>query len=256
MKAMIFAAGLGSRLGKITENIPKALLEVNGKNLLRYGVENCVKAGFGEIIVNVHYQAHLMVKEIESLRAEGYNIEISDETDKLLDTGGGLYKARHFFGEEPFLLYNGDIITDADIGQLYAAHVKKGGIATLLARNRPAVRVFLVDQEGRLAGWRNRTTGEEILVDYPWLNSNEGVCGTISAFRNRFLEEIAFSCIHMVDPSIFDYMEEGVYSFTPFYLDLAGKRDIFVHKDESGYWFDIGTPEKLVEAKEYFSTAN
>jgi NDP-sugar pyrophosphorylase family protein len=256
MKAMIFAAGLGSRLGKITENIPKALLEVNGKNLLRYGVENCVKAGFDDIIVNVHYQSKLMHKEIESLRAAGYNIEISDETDKLLDTGGGLYKARHFFGKEPFLVCNGDIITDANIAELYADHIKKGGIATLLVRDRPAVRVLLVDQEGKLAGWRNRTTGEEILVDYPWLNNSEGGCSTISAVRNQFLEEIAFSSIHIIDPSIFNYMKEGVYSLMPFYLDLARERDIFTHKNQSGYWFDIGTPDKLAEAREYFANEN
>ena len=254
MKAMIFAAGLGSRLRKITENIPKALLEVNGKNLLRYAVENCVAAGFDDIIVNVHYYAPLIINEISVLRAEGYNIEVSDESDKLLDTGGGLYKARHFFGKEPFMACNGDIVTNADLKELYSTHLKKGGIATLLVRNRPAIRVLLADGNGKLAGWRNRSTGQEILVEYPWMNGNEGGCSTISAVQKQFLEEIAFSSVHIIDPSIFKYMSDGVFSLMPFYLNLAKERDIFTYKYDAGYWFDIGTPEKLNEAREFFAS--
>ncbi len=251
---MIFAAGLGSRLGKITQDIPKALIEVNGKNLLRYAVERCVTAGFEDIIVNVHYRAQLVRKEIATLKADGYSIEVSDESDKLLDTGGGLYKARHFFGKEPFMVCNGDIITDANLKNLYSEHLKKGGIATLLVRNRPAIRVLLVDRDGKLAGWRNRSTGEEILVDHPWMNGSEAGCSTILSVQKQFLEEIAFSSVHIMDPSIFQYMSDGAFSLMPFYLKLAGERDIFTFKDETGYWFDIGTPEKLAAAREYFAS--
>jgi NDP-sugar pyrophosphorylase family protein len=131
MKAMIFAAGMGKRLGEITKDIPKALVSVNNKSILQLAVEKLHYSGFTEIIVNVHHFADMVTAEIEKLNTSGFNITISDERDKLLDTGGGLYKAKWFFDNEPFLVYNVDIVTDLDPGRLLTCHMDSGGIATL-----------------------------------------------------------------------------------------------------------------------------
>ncbi len=236
MKAMILAAGKGTRLGKITETTPKALVGINGKSILQLAVEKCTEAGFGEIIVNVHHLAGMVVEEIERLNNKGFNITVSDETDRLLETGGGLYKARHFFGTEPFLLYNADIVTDLDLTAMFRYHLKRKGLATLAVRNRPGNRFFLACENGLLHGWSNRSTGERIITREP---SGE-------------LSEIAFSGIHIIDPGIFQYMEEGIYTMTSLYLKLAPDHKIFTFRHDDGYWFDIGTPENLEQIRKLF----
>jgi NDP-sugar pyrophosphorylase family protein len=234
MKAMIFAAGKGTRLGEITDSIPKALVDINGKTALSIAVENCTRFGFDDIIVNVHHFADMVKEEVERLISSGYKITISDERDKLLETGGGLFKARHFFNSKPFLLYNVDIVTDLDLKKLYDFHLEKNGLATLSVRNRPGNRFLLVDEEGLLKGWRNKATGEEILI------SKAG----------GHLKETGFSGIHVVDPDIFNYMEEGIYTMTTLYLRLAKHHKIYTYQDNSGYWSDIGTPETLQKARQ------
>jgi MurNAc alpha-1-phosphate uridylyltransferase len=235
MKAMIFAAGLGKRLGSITESIPKALVDINGKTALHMAVERCSYYGFNEIIVNVHHFAEQVENEVMRLIRLGYNISVSDERDKLLETGGGLFKAQWFFDETPFLIYNVDIISDLDLSELYKFHQRKKGIATLAVRDRPGSRVYLVDSSGRIKGWRNRSTGEQILAGQ----------------TNETLSEIAFSSMHIVDPEIFKYMKKGVYSLTTLYLDLAKEHNIYTFRDDGGYWFDIGTPENLEEVRRF-----
>lgn len=230
---MIFAAGLGKRLGRITENIPKALVDINGKTALQLAVEKCTTHGFNDIIVNIHHFADMVEDEIIKLRRSGYCISVSDERDKLLDTGGGLYKARNFFDATPFLIYNVDIISDINISDLYNAHLANQGLATLAVRHRPGNRFYLVDKSGIIRGWRNNSTGEQILTT-PVQND---------------LKEIAFSSIHVVEPEIFRYMHEGVYTLTDLYLKLAGEHNIFTYLDDSGYWSDIGTPESLEYAR-------
>jgi NDP-sugar pyrophosphorylase family protein len=229
MKAMILAAGMGTRLGKITESIPKALVDINGKSVLQIAVEKCSSSGFDDIIINVHHFADLVETEIELLRKKGYKITISDERNLLLDTGGGLYKAKNFFDKNPFLLYNADIITDLDLSVLYEFHRKLKGLATLAVRNRKGNRYFLVNNEGRLSGWCNKATGEKILTDR--------IPGEMT--------EIAFSGIHIIDPVIFDYMSEGIFTMTSLYLKLAPEHNIFTYRHDEGYWCDIGTPENL-----------
>lgn len=238
MKAMIFAAGLGTRLGKITESIPKALVMINGKTMLQIAVERCTLYGFDDIIVNVHHFADMMMQEIDSLISKGFKITVSDERKRLLETGGGLFNARKFFGKEPFLIHNVDIISDLDIGAMFNYHFEKKGLATLAVRNRPATRVYLIDKSGRIRGWYNRTTGEEILTGIPKEN----------------LSEIAFSSIHILEPDIFNYMHDGVYSLTSLYLELAHDHEIFTYRDDSGFWADIGTPENLELVQRYFKT--
>lgn len=233
MKAMIFAAGKGTRLGNITGSIPKALVDINGKTALHRAVEKCCKHGFDDIVINVHHFPDLVEMEIRKLREKGYHLSVSDEREMLLETGGGLYKARDFFDEEPFLVYNVDIITDFDLSALYQFHLSKKGLATLAARHRKGNRFFLIDESGIVRGWRNNASGEEILTS----SLKEG------------LAEIAFSGMHIIEPQIFEYMEEGVYSMTTLYLSIAGTHNIYTCVDDNGYWGDIGTPESLENAR-------
>jgi NDP-sugar pyrophosphorylase family protein len=234
MKAMIFAAGLGTRLGTITEQIPKALVDINGKTALRRAVEKCSAAGFDDIIINVHHFADIVEDEVRKLNNEGFHISVSDEREGLLENGGGLYKARHFFNNDPFLLYNVDIVSDLDLSSLYKLHLRKNGLATLAVRHRKGKRFLLVDENGQLRGWRNISTGEQILAG---VSSDEG------------LDEIAFSSMHIVEPEIFHYMQDGKYSMIDLYLKLAADHNIYTLKHDEGYWIDVGTPESLEEVR-------
>ena len=229
MKAMIFAAGLGKRLGKITENIPKALVDINGKSALRMAVEKCSAYGFNDIIINVHHFAEMVEEEVRDLNKMGFRVSVSDERDMLLENGGGLYKARGFFDKNPFLLYNVDIISDLDLSALYRLHLEKKGLATLAVRNRSGKRFLLIDKYGQMQGWRNISTGEQILTG----STAEG------------LTEIAFSSMHIVEPEIFNYMSEGIYTMITLYLSLAAEHNIYTLRRDEGYWVDVGTPESL-----------
>jgi NDP-sugar pyrophosphorylase family protein len=226
---MILAAGKGTRLGKITESMPKALVEIDGRTALHYAVEKCSLHGFDDIIINVHHFADMVEEEVSKLNRNGYRISVSDEREMLLETGGGLYKARDFFDSKPFLVYNVDIVSDLNLTSLYNFHLEKKGLAALAVRKRPGNRFYLVDSDGLIRGWRNNATGEQILTG----PDSEG------------LSEIAFSSMHIVEPEIFNYMHEGKYTMTDLYLKLAGAHNIFTFRDDSGYWGDIGTPESL-----------
>lgn len=229
MKAMIFAAGLGTRLGDMTRTRPKALADINGRTMLELTAEKLAGAGFDDLVVNIHHHPEQMLEEIEKLRRKGYVITVSDERDELLDTAGGLYRARGFFGEEPFLAHNVDEFTDLDLPAMYRQHIASGALATLAVRHRPGNRMLLVDASGRLRGWRNNATKEEIL--------------TVES--NRKLEEVGFSGIQMLSPAIFDLMQEGIYSLTSLYLMLAKNHQIMTCLHDYGYWFDCGTPQNL-----------
>jgi NDP-sugar pyrophosphorylase family protein len=233
MKAMIFAAGLGKRLGNITESIPKALVDINGKTALHRAVEKCSAFGFSDIIINVHHFADMVENEVERLNKIGFKISVSDEREMLLENGGGLYKARNFFDKNPFLLYNVDIISDFDLDSLYRLHLERKGLATLAVRHRPGKRFLLVDSEGQLRGWRNISTGEQILA----------------GAKADGLDEIAFSSMHIVEPEIFDYMHKGIYSMIDLYLELASEHNIYTLKHDEGYWIDVGTPESLEQVR-------
>ncbi len=233
---MIFAAGLGTRLKDITKDIPKALVDLNGKTALQIAVEKATQYGFGDIIINIHHHAGLMRAEAERLNNLGYHITISDESDLLLETGGGLYKARWFFDNRPFLIYNVDVITNLDINKLYKFHLENNGIASLAVKNRPDTKYFLTGDDGLLAGWCNTSTGEEIIVR----NAGE-------------LVKIGFTGIHIADPEIFGYMKEGIYSMTTFYLEIARLHNIYTFRHDEDYWFNIGTPQELEEVRRFFS---
>jgi len=226
---MIFAAGLGTRLGEMTRTRPKALTEINGRTMLDLTVDKLITAGFDDLIVNIHHHPEQMLEEIEKLRRKGYAITVSDERDELLDTAGGLYKARSFFGDAPFLAHNVDEFTDLDLPGMYRQHIASGALATLAVRHRPGNRMLLIDGTGRLRGWRNNATKEEIL--------------TVESSRK--LEEVGFSGIQMLSPAIFDLMQEGIYSLTSLYLMLAKNHVIMTCLHDYGYWFDCGTPQNL-----------
>jgi len=151
-----------------------------------------------------------------------------------------LFKARYFFDNDPFLLYNADIITDFDLKKLFNYHTEKKGLATLAVRQREGVRFLLVDEKGLLRGWCNRSTGERI----------------IAKRRDENLTEIAFSSMHIIEPEIFNYMREGVYTMTNLYLQVAAEHEIYTYRDDSGYWANVGTPEILEEVRKYFSDLN
>jgi len=236
MKAMILAAGKGTRLGEITTTIPKVLVDINGKSLLRLAVEKCSRYGFDDIIINVHHYADQVEAEVAILSKEGFKITISDEREQLLETGGGLFKARNFFDKDPFLLYNADTVSDTDLKALYLYHVKMNGIATLAVRNREGKRYFLVNREGILKGWINKSTGEKIII-----------AGEMNA-----LSEIAFSGMHIIEPGIFDYMKDGIYTMTELYLQLASSHNIYTWRDDSGNWVNVGTPDNIETARRLF----
>ncbi len=232
---MIFAAGIGSRLKPLTLHKPKALVEVGGKPLLEWVITKIINAGISEIIINVHHFADQIIDYLEAKKNFGINIAISDERNLLLDTGGGLKKASWFLqGDQPFLLYNVDILTTLNIAEIIKFHHNYDPLATLAVKKRPGSRYLLVNDSKELCGWQNIKTGEKIIAK-PAANLNQ----------------IAFSGIHVVSPNIFEIIEEtGVFSITPLYLRLAADHSLIGFYHQNDYWNDLGKPENLLLAEE------
>jgi len=239
MKAMIFAAGLGTRLNDETTDKPKALVEVGGKTLLERAIEKLKSEGVSEIVINVHHFSNLVISFLRK-NDFGIKIHISDETEKLLDTGGGLKKAEVYFkGNEPILIYNADIISNLDLNLLLKNHLKTKALVTLAVRNRETQRYFKFDQNKQLVGWINKKTGES-KISRP------------ENFENSI--EMAYSGIHIIQPEIFLLMPEtDRFSITDFYLELAKTQSIKGYFDNSELWMDVGKPEQLEEARSLFS---
>ena len=230
-KAMILAAGLGSRLKKLTEQKPKALLEWEGKPLIEHVILKLKSQGFTSIIINVHHYAHMIMDFIKQKDGFGIEIEFSLEKDELLDTGGGIANASWFFGEYPFLVYNVDIVSNIDLRAMYQEHLKSGAIATLAVKERVTTRSLLMDKEEFLKGWRDNRTGETILTG----SSAEG------------LSPIAFSAIHIMDPRVFSlFPEEKKFPLMPFYLDLAKKHPVKLYRHDRDGWMDMGKMESYI----------
>ena len=243
MKAMIFAAGLGTRLQPYTLTKPKALVEINGVTLLELAIRKLKSEGFSEIVVNVHAFGNQIIEFLNS-HDFGVTTYISDEREQLLDTGGGLAKAMPFFADgAPFLVYNVDIITTVNLAEFYQAHLKSNAIASLMVRNRKTARYLLFNNEMKLSGWRNKSTEEEILVD---LNPSETY------------KELAFSGIHIVNPKIAAYFPTIINPFpiVPFYLDVAKYETIKGVLDTDSNWFDVGKVEQLNEASNFIKVNN
>ncbi len=239
IRAMILAAGLGTRLKPFTDNHPKALAIVNGKSLLQRNIEYLQQFGIKEVIVNVHHFADQIINAIEINKGWGSTISISDETDAVLETGGGLQKAAWFFNDD-FVLMNVDILTDLDLSAMIDQHKKNNALATLAVTERDTSRYFLFNQQQQLCGWRNIKTGEEKPAP---LSFGEG-----SGVRPK-----AFSGIHIINPKIFSLIkQQGKFSMVDVYLSLCADNKIQYFDHSHTKFMDVGKPESIVQAEKMF----
>lgn len=239
MEALIFAAGLGTRLKEQTQNKPKALVLLAGKPLLQHVIERLKSFGIVHIVINVHHFADQVIEFIENNHSFGIQIDISDERELLLDTGGGLKKAGHFFtGNEPILIYNVDVVSNLDLNNLLGFHRLDNALATLVVRQRETSRYLMFDENMLLSGWKNFSSGEIIV-------SRE------ASFANS--KPFAFSGIHIVQPEILDLItEEGKFPIMDLYLRLAKSQKIKGYLDQSDLWMDLGKPDQIIEAEKLF----
>ncbi len=225
---MILAAGLGTRLGPLTDTRPKALVEWRGSTLLEHVVTRLKQSGFTRIIINVHHFAEMIIQFVERHDHFGVEIRFSHEKEELLDTGGGIARASWFFGRESFLVHNVDIYSDIDLRKLMQAHAEKGALATLAVKQRDTSRSLLMDSEGFLKGWRDNRTGETILA----------------AGEEAALTPIAFSGIQVIDPDLVGlFPDRNKFSLVPFYLEIASAHPVYLHRHDPDTWIDMGKLE-------------
>ncbi len=251
MKAMIFAAGLGTRLRPLTDTMPKALVPINGKTLLQYQIEKLKAAGITEMIINVHHFPEQIVDYLQEHDNFGCTIAISDESDQLLETGGGLRKAAHFFighrkqdtgyrttdAEQPFLVCNVDILSNIDLPSLMAAH-KEEDMATVVVSPRETQRYLLFDEHNHMRGWTNIATG---------------------AIRPATLEKIdtlqhlAFSGMQILSPRIFEHMSAfpEKFSLIDLYMALCEKETISAYVPTDYHMMDVGKIDHIQEAETF-----
>jgi len=234
MKAMVLAAGLGTRLRPLTNGRPKALVEIAGRTLLEITLTRLKGFGIHDVIVNVHHFADTIVEYLKSRDNFGIHIEISHE-ETLLDTGGGLKKAGWFFAgdSEPFVLHNVDVISTIDLAEMLRCHNARQALATLAVKQRPSSRPLIFDQGLRLCGRRLvREQKVEMIRPAP-----EPL-------------DLAFAGVHVISPSLPSMLEEtGSFSIIPSYLRLAGQgKPIFGFRADRYSWRDVGSPESLKEA--------
>jgi len=236
-KAMLLAAGLGTRLKPFTDKHPKALAVVNGKTLLQRNIEYLQQFEIRNVIVNVHHFAEQIIDTIKINKGWGSTISISDETNEVLETGGGLKKAAWYFNDtENFLLMNVDMLTDANLNEIIDCHFQSKALATLAVSERKSSRYLLVDDNNRLCGWENTTTGEQKLPR---------ACNT--------LHTKAFSGIHIINKKIFDVIQqEGKFSMIDIYLSLAAENNIQCFNYSNTKLIDVGKPENLITAETMF----
>ena len=239
MKAMILAAGLGTRLRPLTNDRPKALVEVGGRTLLEITLARLREFGVREVILNVHHFADMVVDYLKANNNFGMRIEISRE-EVLLDTGGGLKKAAWFFLEdasqldEPFILHNVDVISAIDLRSLMQSHTDRQALATLAVQDRETSRYLLFNEHGELCGRRSAGDQEPEMVR-----------------SARQTSALAFSGIHVISPRIFSRMtEEGAFSIITAYLREAAQGEkILSFRADEYYWRDLGRPENVAQAE-------
>ncbi len=237
MKAMIFAAGLGTRFKPWTDKHPKALALVNGKSLLQRNIEYLQQYNITNVVVNVHHFAEQIIEAIKKNKGWGSNVVISDETNEVLETGGGLLNARKLLeGNEPFITLNVDILTDLDLNKLITFHKQHKPLISFAVTNRKTSRYFLFDENNRLCGWRNTKTGEE----------------RISIAKPGLIEK-AYSCVVVFEPEVFSLMRHsGKFSLVETYLDLASSHTILGYDHSNDKLVDVGKPESVAVAEKYF----
>ena len=248
MKAIIFAAGLGTRLKPLTDTMPKALVAVAGKSMLEHVILHLKEQGFTDIVINIHYLGEQIIDFLKVHDNFGVNICISDERGEVLETGGGILKAADLLDDgEPFLVHNSDILTNIDLQRLYQQHIDSGADATLLVSQRETSRYLLFDKTPLLCGWINKKTNEI---------KPEGFC-----YDPTLHEAWAFCGVHVISPSLIRYMIEdgwsGKFSLIPFYLSVCQKARIVPSPiTPDSYWFDIGKMQTLQEANDYLTALN
>lgn len=236
MKAMIFSAGLGTRLRPFTHTAPKALAKVNGIPLLQRNIQFLQHHGLQNFVINIHHFGEQIIDFLAQNQNFGAEIEISDERENLLETGGGLLFARNFLEKEEFFIaMNADILTEIDITKLIEFHKKNEACVSLAVSARESSRKLIFDKDHRLCGWRNENTGET--------KGNLPPKNTVS---------LAFSGIHCINGSIFEKMSRrGKFSIIDEYLDLMREEKIMGYLHES-IVMDIGKPEAIQEAEKIF----
>jgi NDP-sugar pyrophosphorylase family protein len=230
---MVLAAGLGTRLRPLTDDRPKALVEIDGRTLLEIALERLRASGVTDVIVNVHHFGYMIVRYLAAKQNLGMRIEVSRE-DVLLDTGGGLKKAAWFFlesgGDEPFLLHNVDVLSNIDLGRMMQFHNEHDALATLAVQERQSSRYLLFDEQSELCGRRFEREDRTEL-----------------ARPATPLKPLAFCGIHVISPRLLEMMtEEGVFSIIETYLHLASRNEkIMAFRSDESYWRDLGTIESL-----------
>jgi N-acetyl-alpha-D-muramate 1-phosphate uridylyltransferase len=237
-QAMIFAAGLGTRFKPWTDSHPKALAIVNRKSLLQRNIEYLQQYGVKDVVVNVHHFADQILNAVKENNGWGSNIIISDETNEVLETGGGLLKAKDLLkGNEPFFTLNADFLTDLNLNHLLAYHKEKKGLISFGITSRKSSRNFLFDDDNRLCGWMNTATGEKrISIDKP------------------NLKPMAYSCVVVFEPTIFDLIpQRGKFSLVDTYLSLAATYPIYGYYHTGDKLVDVGKPESVAVAEAMFS---
>jgi NDP-sugar pyrophosphorylase family protein len=237
MKAMIFAAGLGTRFKPWTDKHPKALAPVNGKSLLQRNVEYLQQHGIKDVIVNIHHFGKQVIDAIKQNNGWGSDIVISDETNELLETGGGLLKAKDLFDRGTrFITCNVDILTDLDLNKLLAFHEEHKPLISFAVTKRKTSRYFLFDENNRLCGWRNIKNGEERIV-----------------IAKPGLIEKAYSCVVVFESEIFSLIPfHGKFSLVDVYLKLAADHLILGYDHTGDRFVDVGKPESIPIAESLF----
>jgi NDP-sugar pyrophosphorylase family protein len=238
MKAMILAAGLGTRLRPLTDDRPKALVEIAGRTLLQITLSRLSALGVHDVIVNAHHFADMILAYLKENDNFGMRIEVSRE-ESLLDTGGGLKKAAYFFldgqkhADEPFILHNVDVLSSVDLDRMVRYHIEHRALATLAVQDRQTSRYLLFDEQLVLCGRKSGRDGDAELVR-----------------ASRQVQALAFSGIHVISPRIFALMtEEGAFSIITSYLRLAEREEqILAFRADEYYWRDLGRPEDIWHA--------
>jgi NDP-sugar pyrophosphorylase family protein len=236
MKAFLLAAGLGTRLKPFTDKHPKALLSINGKTLLQRNIEYVKNVGVREIIINIHHFGEQIVSYLKAHNDFGCHITISNEKDKLLETGGALLKAKEYLQNDSFVLINTDILTHLDLAAMIQYHEKHKPLVTLAVSERESSRQLEFDAQFNLCGWQNLTTGEHIY-------------NTQQALYKR-----AFSGIHVVDSQVFKFIiETGKFSIMQPYLRLMHDYKLKGYDHTGIPVLDVGKPENIPIAEKWFS---
>ncbi|MBO6125599.1 MAG: nucleotidyltransferase family protein [Bacteroidaceae bacterium] len=248
--AMIFAAGLGTRLKPLTDTMPKALVPVAGKPLLQHTLEKLQGAGITDVVINVHHFAD-MIEQWCQQHPMGLNIRFSDERQELLETGGGIKHAASLLSnaQDGFLIHNVDILSNADLGALVA--FGKGRAATLMVSERKTSRYLLFDDDMRLVGWTNIQTGE-VKSPYPSIQNSKSEIQNSDRYR-----KLAFAGIHYMNPSLFRYFSEWPQKFSiiDFYLNICNREPIYGFVPDDLRLMDVGKIDTLAEADKYVASS-